>query len=151
MIINDGSRSVNFNRLRKQFLTGVKGNLIIYARYKEKGKNRIYKVISSSGFYTDIGNKKRQVISSAILNAFFIIQKRFGTGSSIQLVEILDYGVRYGNETVKIKRYRIRGKYRVGIWVKGQRGIVTSQKYKRVNNRENLENISIQEGFFKDL
>ena len=80
-------------------------------------------------------DKKRAVFNS-LTKGIKLSQVENGFSSSTKVLEVIDWGVKYGNKDVTIKRYSVKGKYRTGVWVKGKRGIVSSEKFKKVSENK---------------
>jgi len=125
--LKDNRRSVT--GLRKQFIPNVKGKLWILAQYIDVNGRTVIKLSDSASI---IFNKNID-IERAVFNSITkgikltVVENKFT--STTKLHKIINWGVKYGNNSVKIKRYSVRGKYRTGIWVKGQRGMVSNTKY----------------------
>lgn len=125
-------------KLRKQFIKGVKGKLYIKALYIDK--NIIIEKLSNSkstifNFEIDI----KRAVFNAVTYGIKLCVVENGATSSTKLYKILDWGVMYGNDDVKVKTYTIRNKKRVGIWVKGRRGMIKNVKYDKTSDNEIYE------------
>lgn len=142
----DGFRSVNFNTLRKQVLYGLKGKVFINAIYvtpdKELLERKVIKISNSESLIFNREIDVQRAIVQATQHGIMLakIENNFPSGS-VQL-KLLDWGIKYGNDEVKIKTYTVRGKRRTGVWIKGRRGIFTSQKFSYKSDTYLRENIS---------
>jgi len=132
----------NVTNLRKQILK-VKGKLWIKAEYISMSNKKVYKTFSdaeSEVLIKEIDMKR--ALYNAITKGMIIINHKYGVGSDLKLLKILDWGIQYGSmksqkfNPVTVKRFKRGGKYYTGVWVKGSRGIKSVQKTKYAKKDE---------------
>lgn len=129
MILRDNKRSVT--GLRKQFLN-IKGKLWIKAIYIDTKGRKVTKVSDASSTNLSRNIELRRSVFNALTKGIKLCVVENGFSSSTKVLKILNWGVKYGNNDVKVKRFSRRGKYYTGVWVKGVRGIQSQQRYKTV-------------------
>jgi len=127
MILKDNKRIAR--NLRKQFLK-IKGKLWVKAVYIDTNGRRITK-LSDAG--AEVLNKSidiKRATFNALTKGIKLCVVENGASSSIKVLKIIDWGMAYGNNQVKVKRFSRRGKYYTGVWVKGSRGVQSVERYK---------------------
>lgn len=134
--LKDNKRSVS--NLRKQFLS-VKGKLWIKALYVDTDGRTIQKLSDASAEIMSSKINQRRATFNAITKGIKLCQVQNGFSSSAKVLKIIDWGVKYGNDQVTIKRFSRNGKYYTGVWVKGRKGIVHLTK-SSFNKKDKIEN-----------
>lgn len=140
MSLSDGIREVR--GLRKQLLP-LKARL--YILFVVRSPNGISRLVLGNSSMVDMSRKVN--VERAILwagqNAIILAMNRWnmeGFKTGTFLVDVINYGFLYlDRETergkksrrVKIKTYTSKGKRRVGVWVKGRKGMKYNFKYKQ--------------------
>ena len=72
----------------------------------------------------------KRAVFNAVTKGIKLCTVENGFTSSTKLLKILNWGVKYGNDSVTVKRFARKGKYYTGVWVKGVRGMQSMEKYK---------------------
>jgi len=126
VILRDDKRIVK--GLRKQFLK-IKGKLWIKGIYIDTRGRKITKLSDSKAFILKTKIDIKRAVFNSITKGIKLCVVENGFSSSTKLLKIINWGVKYGNEQVTIKRFNRNGKYYTGVWVKGSRGIQSMEKY----------------------
>lgn len=125
-VLKDNKRQVS--GLRKQILN-VKGKLWIKAQYIDTNKRIITKLSDASSDNMKRNISLERAVYNSITKGMILCTVENGTSSNLKLYKIIDWGIKYGNKDVTVKRFRRGGKYYTGVWVKGSRGIQNIEKY----------------------
>lgn len=140
VILRDDRGQVS--NLRKQIL-GIKGKLFVEFNVLVRNVPRV--IIGQSSptvFSRDIDIKR--ALSSASMNAKYIGASRYMT-SDVKIINISNWGIRYSNKNVTVKRVNVKGKYRNMVWVKGRRGVVINTKFRKNNKTTDKLNDDLEE------
>ena len=127
MILKDDKRRVK--GLRKQFLK-VKGKLWIQGVYIDTKGRRVIKLSDAKASILKNKIDVKRAVFNAVTKGIKLCTVENGFTSSTKLLKILNWGVKYGNDSVTVKRFARKGKYYTGVWVKGVRGMQSMEKYK---------------------
>jgi len=127
MILKDDKRRIK--GLRKQFLK-VKGKLWILGVYIDTKGRRVIKLSDAKAIILKNKIDVKRAVFNAVTKGIKLCVVENGFTSSSKLLKILNWGVKYGNESVTVKRFARKGKYYTGVWVKGTRGMQSMEKYK---------------------
>ena len=118
--------------LRKQFLK-VKGKLWIKAVYIDTSGRRVTKLSDAKAEILKISIDIKRAVFNSITKGIKLCVVENGFSSSTKLLKIVNWGMKYGNYKVTVKRFTRNNKYYTGVWVKGSRGIKSVEKYKKTN------------------
>ncbi|MFW6377228.1 MAG: hypothetical protein ACOCZ5_01155 [bacterium] len=142
MKLSDDRRQVT--GLRKQFIPNIKGKLFLLVEVSINGARRLILGESSPHIFNrDI--EKQRAITEAKFNIMYLGVNRYQK-SDLVAINILNWGVKYGNNQVKVKRVSVKGRYRTMVWVKGRRGVAINKKWTRSTNTFD----EIQQEYYED-
>jgi len=134
--------------LRKQFLK-VKGKLWVKGLYIDTNGRKVYKVSDAKAEILIRQIDFRRSVFNAVTKGMKLCVIENGCTSSIKLLKVIDWGMKYGNNDVKVKRFSRRGKYYTGVWVKGSRGMQSIEKYNHVK-KDKIYNIAKEDSLIYD-
>lgn len=148
MIYRDGYTSKDFSHYKKYFLP-IKARVHIYAEYISPIGSRA-RILSNSSFFkfNSLIDYERSV-TNASLKGLILAQVRYGFPTGSKLKKVIDWGIEYSNDNVTTRSFNVKGKRRVGVWVKGRRGFLVNNKYKKIDE-EVIEETLDDEGISSD-
>lgn len=134
---------------RKQVLD-IKGKLWIKAVYKSSNGRKVTILSDSVAMNLKSKINQKRAVFNALTKGIKLSVVEYGFDSSTKVDKIINWGIKYGNKDVTVKRYSVKGKYRTGVWVKGQKGIVTSEKYSS-KSTSNIQQLADNQGLTNNI